>query len=70
MIGDQDNTVRITGTIVSAVTPGWWIIKDDAGRRHRVASPDAWRRGQRVVVVGGQVIGQAPRAAAPVVRIV
>ena len=50
---------RITGAIERAVTPGWWIIRDDSGRKHKVASPDLWRRGERVAVVGGQIVGHA-----------
>ena len=56
---DDEPSRRITGTIERAVTPGWWIIKDDSGRRHKVASPDLWRRGERVAVVGGQIVGHA-----------
>jgi len=50
---------RTTGVILQAVTPGWWIIKDDSGHKHRVASQDLWRKGDRVAVVGGQVLGHA-----------
>lgn len=50
---------RTTGVIQQAVTPGWWIIKDDSGHKHRVASPDLWRKGDRVAVVGGQIVGHA-----------
>ena len=50
---------RTTGVILQAVTPGWWVIKDDSGHKHRVASHDLWRKGDRVAVVGGQIVGHA-----------
>jgi len=55
----EDSSRRVTGAIERAVTPGWWIIRDDSGRRHKVASQDLWRKGERVAVVGGQIVGHA-----------
>ena len=48
-----------TGEIVGAGAPGWWIVRDDSGKKHRVASSDFFRRGQRVSVVGGLIIDHA-----------
>ena len=61
-------TERITGTIRSAITPGWWMVIDKAGRKHRAASAEQWRRGDRVVILSGQIVGLAEPDKKPVVR--
>lgn len=58
---------RITGRIVSSILPGWWIVADDQGRKYRAASSGMYRSGDRVAVVGGQIVDVAGKAAAPAV---
>jgi len=53
---NKKNSRRVVGVIVQAVTPGWWIIKDDQGRKQRVAGSGMYRRGEPVVVVSNQII--------------
>ena len=49
-------------TIERAVTPGAYLVRDQAGRLHRVAAVADWRRGETVLVVEGQIIGRAGAA--------
>ncbi len=58
---------RITGQIVSSIMPGWWIVEDDQGRKYRAASSGLYRSGDRVAVVGGQIVGKAGKAVDPAV---
>lgn len=59
---------RITGRIVLSILPGWWIVSDDQGRKYRAASSGMYRSGDRVAVVGGQIVGAAGKAADPAVH--
>lgn len=49
----------MTGTIESGILPGWYLVRDQANRKHRVASQELWRRGERVTVIDGVIIGKA-----------
>ena len=46
-------------TIERATVPGSWLVRDQAGRLHRVASTADWRRGESVLVVEGWIVGRA-----------
>lgn len=46
-------------TIDRAAGPGAWLVRDQAGRVHRVMAAADWRRGEVVLVVDGQIVGQA-----------
>jgi len=59
---------RITGEIVSSIMPGWWIVVDDRGRKYRAASTGRYRTGDRVAVVGGQIIDHAGKTVNPAVH--
>ena len=48
--------VRMTGRIVQALAPGWWIIEDARRRKHRVAGSGRYRRGDKVTVIEGQIV--------------
>jgi hypothetical protein len=52
---------RTTGKIVSAILPGWWMVKDSRGKKVRAASDQTWRPGDEVARVGGQIVGAAGR---------
>jgi hypothetical protein len=49
----------MTATIASVILPGVYLIRDDAGKSHRARSAETWRRGDRVTVLDGQIIGRA-----------
>ena len=51
-------------TIERAVTPGAYLVRDTAGRLHRVAGAADWRRGASVLVVEGWIVGRAGSAGA------
>ncbi len=53
---------RITGKIVSAVSPGWWIVEDSAGRKYRAAGSGLYRKNDRVVILAGQIVDAAGTA--------
>ena len=46
-------------TVEGAITPGSWLVRDTAGRLHRVAGAADWRRGESVLVVEGWIVGRA-----------
>lgn len=60
----------LVGTIKKAITPGIYLLRDDQGRGYRAASQDAWRRGDRVVVIDGQIVGRAGAQPSPVTYLV
>lgn len=59
LLRDNQPDNRITGTILSAVSPGWWIVQDQTGRKYRVAGSGLYRKNDRVSVIGGQIISAA-----------
>ena len=52
----------MTGTIKSAILPGWYLVEDQSKRLHRAASQDLWRKGERVTVIDGVIVGRAGTA--------
>ena len=46
-------------TIDRAAGPGAYLVRDQAGRGHRVAAAADWRRGEVVLVVDGWIVGRA-----------
>lgn len=46
-------------TVERAITPGAWLVRDTAGRLHRVSGTADWRRGESVLVVDGWIVGRA-----------
>ena len=58
---------RVAGRIIQALVPGWWIVQDSQGRKYRAASSELWRKGDQVVMVGGQIVGRAGTQREPVV---
>lgn len=52
----------MTGEIKSAILPGWYLVRDSSGRDHRAASQDLWRKGERVTVIEGVIVGKAGKA--------
>lgn len=55
----EGNSEKITGRIALKISPGWWIIEDEDGRRHRVSSMSEYKTGVGVVAVSGQIVGTA-----------
>lgn len=49
----------VTGKIERQISPGLYLLIDAAGRYHRAASQTAWRRGNQVTAIDGQIIGRA-----------
>jgi hypothetical protein len=49
----------ITGSIDKTLTPGIYLVRDHAGKLHRAVSVDLYRRGDRVTVVDGAIVGPA-----------
>jgi len=49
----------MTGTITSAILPGWYLVRDQSGRLHRASSQEIWRKGERVTVLDGVIVGRA-----------
>ena len=62
---EQPAEQRITGKVVSSPMPGWWIVIDSQERKYRAASSESWRTGDRVVVVGGQIVDRAGKIQTP-----
>ena len=60
IFSDKKEEKRTVATIIQAVMPGWWIVKDDQGRKHRVASAKHYRRGETVVIISGQIVDSKP----------
>lgn len=55
---------RFTGTVHSLIKGGWWIVLDSQQRKHRVASSSSdIKVGQKVAIIGGQIIGKAGKEA-------
>lgn len=52
---------------VSAIGQGWYLVATDSGRSVRAESVTAWRIGDRVTVINGQIVGRA--GARPVTKI-
>lgn len=46
-------------TIDRAVGAGIYLVRDQAGRGHRVMATAEWRRGEVVLVVDGWIVGPA-----------
>jgi len=44
---------------VSAIGQGWYLVATDSGRSVRAESVTAWRIGDRVTVINGQIVGRA-----------
>lgn len=57
---------QVIGTIQRAVLPGWWKVKTEQGHILRVASAEAWRKGERVAIQGRQIVGSAGKRPDPV----
>ncbi len=53
---------QFIATVEQSLDVGWWLVRDQAGRRWRVASDHEWRVGDMVVVLAGYVVGSAGRA--------
>jgi hypothetical protein len=49
------------GTIETSLTPGFYLVRDQTGKKIRVSSAVLYRRGDRVTVLDGIIVGQAPR---------
>jgi hypothetical protein len=49
----------MTGVIASSILPGWYLVRDQAGRQHRAASQELWRKGEKVTVIDGVIVGRA-----------
>lgn len=57
---------RFTGTISTLIRAGWWIVTDSQGKKYRAASESVdIKVGQRVAVVGGQIVGKAGKELTP-----
>jgi hypothetical protein len=54
---------KATAATIVAVDTGGYRVQDDAGRITRAASVTVWPVGARVMVLAGQIIGRAGRAA-------
>ncbi len=67
MIIEESQNGSITGQILRAIMPGWWIVQDSQGRKYRAASSELWRKGDQVVMVGGQIVGRAGTMGTPTV---
>jgi hypothetical protein len=46
-------------TIASVILPGIYLVRDQAGKQTRARSPELYRRGERVTVIDGQIVGAA-----------
>lgn len=55
----QSTSSNGTYTIHKAHISGWWLVKDSRGKLARVSSSDLWRKGDRVSVVDGRIVGTA-----------
>ena len=49
----------MTGEIKSSILPGWYQVRDQVGRIHRCSSQELWRKGDRVTVIDGVILGKA-----------
>ena len=68
LIIDPPEKARITGSIVFSPTPGWWVVQDSQSRMYKCASGKLYRKGERVAVVGNQIIGHAGSTDTPAVH--
>jgi hypothetical protein len=53
---------KATPATIIAIDFNGYRVRDDAGRIMRVTSTASWSIGLRVMVLGGQIIGQAGSA--------
>lgn len=60
----SENTTPVSGQIVQKSRSRWYV-RTSSGRIVAATSFDAWKIGDNVVVVSGQIIGRAGRAQAP-----
>lgn len=56
---DQPPTATYSGSIDRALTPGVYLVRDRISRITRAESPVLYRRGDRVTVINGQIVGLA-----------
>ena len=52
-------------TVERSQAAGVYLVRDQAGRLHRAMAPTTWKRGDIVLVVDGQIVGQAARPPQP-----
>lgn len=61
-----DVTKRFTGTVSTSIRAGWWVVTDSQGKKYRAASSsNDIKIGQRVAIVGGQIVGGAGKEVEP-----
>jgi hypothetical protein len=51
--------MNLLGTVEAVVQPGVYLVRDARGNRHRAASVTLYRKGERVLVIDGMLIGPA-----------
>jgi hypothetical protein len=51
--------MNLLGTVEAVVQPGVYLVRDAKGYRHRAASVTLYRKGERVLVIDGMLIGPA-----------
>lgn len=51
--------MTVVGSIQSVITPGIYLVRDSSGRLHRASGVATWRKGDRVAIVEGQIVGSA-----------
>ena len=60
-----ESATKMTVEIVKALLPGYWLVKDKSRRQYQVASSDLHRKGDVVVIIDNQIIGNAGRLPEP-----
>ena len=57
----------MTATVMRNVGSGSYQVVDESGRQYRVTSADVYRRGDRVEIIEGIIVGKAVAAPEPTV---